>query len=75
MNGYRRANTTGGSVFLPPSNVNLPTEVDWRKQGYVTDVKNQKRVLTRLPFLKICNYELLRLHSPFLFYSHRVLIS
>ncbi|XP_054751206.1 procathepsin L-like isoform X2 [Lytechinus pictus] len=43
MNGYRRSNTTKhqGSVFLRPSNVQVPDTVDWRTQGYVTPVKNQ----------------------------------
>ncbi|WAR11248.1 CATL-like protein, partial [Mya arenaria] len=41
MNGYKMANRTSGSTFLPPSNVALPDSVDWRKQGYVTDIKNQ----------------------------------
>ncbi|XP_065650114.1 procathepsin L isoform X2 [Hydra vulgaris] len=34
-------NITKGSTFLPPSNVDIPGEVDWRTEGYVNPVKNQ----------------------------------
>ncbi|XP_071954773.1 procathepsin L-like [Antedon mediterranea] len=41
FNGYLRVNKTRGSKYLEPSNVDVPTEVDWRTKGYVTPVKDQ----------------------------------
>jgi len=41
MNGYKMAQKTNGSLYLAPSHVAIPDEVDWRKEGYVTKVKNQ----------------------------------
>ncbi|ESO97807.1 hypothetical protein LOTGIDRAFT_208974 [Lottia gigantea] len=44
MNGYRMRNKTLGATYLPPTHTNdLPTSVDWRQQGYVTPVKDQKQ--------------------------------
>lgn len=44
MNGFKiglKIGSTNGSLYLSPFNVVIPASVDWRTQGYVTDVKNQ----------------------------------
>ncbi|UYV63837.1 hypothetical protein LAZ67_2005786 [Cordylochernes scorpioides] len=43
--GFNLANTTSPrerqSIFVPPSDMEVPDEVDWTKEGLVTHVKNQ----------------------------------
>ncbi|XP_002732425.1 cathepsin L-like peptidase [Saccoglossus kowalevskii] len=44
MCGYKKSNKTvisKPSTFLLPSNYRAPASIDWRTQGYVTDVKDQ----------------------------------
>ncbi|KFM80821.1 Cathepsin L, partial [Stegodyphus mimosarum] len=41
LNGYKPSKKVSTTTFVPPSHISLPDEVDWRKEGLVTKVKDQ----------------------------------
>lgn len=41
MNGYRKEGKMVGKTFLRPYNAQIPEKIDWRKEGFVTPVKDQ----------------------------------
>ncbi|KAI3379572.1 hypothetical protein SNEBB_009560 [Seison nebaliae] len=44
MNGLNmKLKRNDGNTYMEPENVHIPDSVDWRKEGYVTPIKNQEQ--------------------------------
>jgi len=74
--GSGPAPRSNGSAYLEPANVVLPKEVDWRKEGYVTPIKDQGQCGSCWAFSAIAGLEgqYFKKHGTLLSFSEQQLV-